>query len=244
MSAGCEISCIGAFRLDIHLPNRISRSIPVQVAKWGNSLAIRIPAAVVEALDLKPGDEVEIKVADRRESDVARKLDAPGSPGRACVPCAACYPPISCSTGTRRMPGNFFDTNVLIYVGFRRRRQSGGSLIIAPGRRYDQRPGAERDRQRATTEIASLVVGTHDFLTFVRTCLVVRPVTVATHDAGLEIAERYGLAIYDSMIVAAALEADCDTLWSEDMHHGLVHRRPASRGQSVPATRLTPPRSD
>ena len=46
----------------------------MQVAKWGNSLAIRIPAAVVEALDLKPGDEVEIKVADRRELHVARKL--------------------------------------------------------------------------------------------------------------------------------------------------------------------------
>ena len=46
----------------------------MQVAKWGNSLAIRIPAAVVEALDLTPGDEVEIKVADRWELRVARKL--------------------------------------------------------------------------------------------------------------------------------------------------------------------------
>ena len=34
----------------------------MQVAKWGNSLAIRLPAAVVEALDLKPGDNIDIHV--------------------------------------------------------------------------------------------------------------------------------------------------------------------------------------
>jgi antitoxin MazE len=45
----------------------------VQVAKWGNSLAIRLPAAVVEALELKEGDNIEIRVADRRELEVSRK---------------------------------------------------------------------------------------------------------------------------------------------------------------------------
>jgi antitoxin MazE len=38
----------------------------MQVAKWGNSLAVRLPAAVVEALELKEGDDIEIRVADRR----------------------------------------------------------------------------------------------------------------------------------------------------------------------------------
>ena len=45
----------------------------MQVAKWGNSLAVRLPSAVVEALELKAGDEIEIRVADRREFVVARK---------------------------------------------------------------------------------------------------------------------------------------------------------------------------
>jgi antitoxin MazE len=45
----------------------------MQVAKWGNSLAIRLPAAVVAALGLKEGDEIEIHVADERELAVARK---------------------------------------------------------------------------------------------------------------------------------------------------------------------------
>lgn len=45
----------------------------MQVAKWGNSLAVRLPAAVVEALELKEGDEVEIHVVEAREFAVARK---------------------------------------------------------------------------------------------------------------------------------------------------------------------------
>jgi antitoxin MazE len=45
----------------------------MQVAKWGNSLAVRLPAIVVEALRLKEGDEIEIHVAAAREFGVARK---------------------------------------------------------------------------------------------------------------------------------------------------------------------------
>jgi antitoxin MazE len=44
----------------------------MQVAKWGNSLAIRLPKAVVEALKLKAGDEIEITVAGRRQFEVVR----------------------------------------------------------------------------------------------------------------------------------------------------------------------------
>ena len=45
----------------------------MRVAKWGNSLAIRLPAAVVDTLDLKEGDEIEIHVVDEREFGVSRK---------------------------------------------------------------------------------------------------------------------------------------------------------------------------
>ena len=45
----------------------------MQVAKWGNSLAVRIPADVVEALQLRAGDEIEIHVAGARQFAVARK---------------------------------------------------------------------------------------------------------------------------------------------------------------------------
>ncbi len=45
----------------------------MQVSKWGNSLAVRLPAAVVDALDLKEGEEIEIQVAGARVLEVARK---------------------------------------------------------------------------------------------------------------------------------------------------------------------------
>lgn len=45
----------------------------MQVAKWGNSLAIRLPAAVVEALQLKEGDEIDITVAGDRKIDVTKQ---------------------------------------------------------------------------------------------------------------------------------------------------------------------------
>jgi len=44
----------------------------MQVSKWGNSLAVRLPAVVVEALDLKEGDEIEICIAGKRNFKVAR----------------------------------------------------------------------------------------------------------------------------------------------------------------------------
>ena len=44
----------------------------MQVSKWGNSLAVRLPAAVVEALDLKDGDEIEISIAGKRDFKIAR----------------------------------------------------------------------------------------------------------------------------------------------------------------------------
>lgn len=48
----------------------------MQVAKWGNSLAIRLPVAVVEALQLRDGDDIEVQIASARQFAVRKK---PGS---------------------------------------------------------------------------------------------------------------------------------------------------------------------
>ena len=45
----------------------------MQVSKWGNSLAIRLPAPVVKLLDLKEGDEIAVKVKTLREIEIERK---------------------------------------------------------------------------------------------------------------------------------------------------------------------------
>ncbi len=44
----------------------------MQVSKWGNSLAIRLPATVVETLELKDGDQIQIRIAGEREFEVSR----------------------------------------------------------------------------------------------------------------------------------------------------------------------------
>jgi predicted nucleic acid-binding protein len=47
-------------------------------------------------------------------------------------------------------------------------------------------------------------------------------VTIDTQHAGVRIAARYGFQFYDALIAAAALEAECTTLYSEDFQHGQV----------------------
>jgi predicted nucleic acid-binding protein len=48
------------------------------------------------------------------------------------------------------------------------------------------------------------------------------PLTVETHEAGLRIAAQYRFHIYDALITAAALEAECTTLYSEDLQDGQI----------------------
>jgi antitoxin MazE len=48
----------------------------MQVAKWGNSLAVRLPASVVEALALKEGDDIDIQIAGTHAFEIEKK---PGS---------------------------------------------------------------------------------------------------------------------------------------------------------------------
>ena len=60
------------------------------------------------------------------------------------------------------------------------------------------------------------------FLKAIRTQCPVEPLTEETHDTARQLAGRYQLQFYDALIAAAALHAGCDTLYSEDMHHGLL----------------------
>ncbi len=57
----------------------------------------------------------------------------------------------------------------------------------------------------------------------------VRSLDIETHAIACAVAERHRIAFYDSLIVAAALQAGCDTLYSEDMQHGLRVRHGESQ---------------
>lgn len=120
------------------------------------------------------------------------------------------------------MPADFFDTNVLIYVASEDEAKSRrAQALIADGGIISVQVLNEianvlrRKRTRSWQEV-------REFLETLRTLIDVEPVSIQCHETGLAIAERYQLAIYDSMLVSAALLAGCTTLWSEDMQHGLV----------------------
>lgn len=59
-----------------------------------------------------------------------------------------------------------------------------------------------------------------EILSQIRMICSVEPITVNIHDRGLQIADHYGFSIYDAMIVATALLADCNILYSEDLQDG------------------------
>jgi predicted nucleic acid-binding protein len=61
-----------------------------------------------------------------------------------------------------------------------------------------------------------------DVLSQFRAVCAIVPITIATHEKALHIAERYGLSIQDALIISAALLAGCRTLYSEDMRNDQV----------------------
>jgi predicted nucleic acid-binding protein len=120
------------------------------------------------------------------------------------------------------MPGNFFDTNVLVYLasGDAAKADRAESVIALGGNISVQVLNevsnvARRKMQMSWAE-------TRAFLDTLRSLLTVHPLTVQTHETGLDLADRYGLSVFDAMIAASALQAGCETLWSEDMQHGMT----------------------
>ena len=120
------------------------------------------------------------------------------------------------------MPASFFDTNVLVYLASGDTAKADrAEAVIAEGGSISVQilnelaNVARRKMQMSWDE-------THAFLDMLRGLLTVHPLTVEIHETGLRLAERYGFSIYDAMIAASALDAGCDTLWSEDMQHGMA----------------------
>jgi predicted nucleic acid-binding protein len=74
----------------------------------------------------------------------------------------------------------------------------------------------------ATRKLALSFAEVREVLDTVRALCETHPLTVETHDRGIQIAQRYGFSLYDSMIVASALLAGCKTLYSEDLQHRQV----------------------
>jgi predicted nucleic acid-binding protein len=123
------------------------------------------------------------------------------------------------------MPGSFFDSTVVLSLA------SGETAKADRTERLIDRGGTVS--VQVLNEVASVArrkmrlswAETRAFLSMIRGLVTVVPLTVEIHDTGLDLAERYGLSMFDAMIAASALLAGCDTLWSEDMQHDLAIER-------------------
>jgi predicted nucleic acid-binding protein len=116
----------------------------------------------------------------------------------------------------------FFDTNIIVYLTSKdMARSEPVRALIATGGLISVQVLNEFSNV-ARRKLGFSVSETREFLSNLMVALTVVPVTIEIHKLGLNIAERYQLSIYDSMIVAAAQLAGCTKLYSEDMQHGLV----------------------
>jgi predicted nucleic acid-binding protein len=116
----------------------------------------------------------------------------------------------------------FFDTSVILYLlsGDDSKANGVEALLLRHGVISVQvlneiAAVALRKQALSPGEVREFLSGIREFC---RTC----PVTLNAHERGLDIVERYGFSLFDSMIVAAALECGCRTLYSEDLQHGQV----------------------
>lgn len=117
------------------------------------------------------------------------------------------------------MSANFVDTNVVIYCVSDDEEKRSKALTLLAARPIisaqvlnETAHTMRRKLRFEPAEIGAVI------LRLVQECHVV-PMTADTTLSALSIAERYKFSIYDSLIIAAAVDADCTTLYSEDLQH-------------------------
>ena len=121
------------------------------------------------------------------------------------------------------MPGSFIDTNVLLYVAAADPRKAdraqeliatGGTISVQVLNEFVN--VARRRLGMNWSEIDEALVSVR------AVCPNVLPVDIETHSLAVSLAARHGFAFFDALMVAAALQGGCETLWSEDMQDGSI----------------------
>ena len=131
---------------------------------------------------------------------------------------------ISSLTGTKQIPAPkaFIDSNILLYLlSADADKANRAEEIVRAGGLISVQVLNEITNV-ARRKLAMSWVEINEVLALIRAICPTEPLTIETHDRGRLVAERYGLSVYDAMIVAAALLAGCKTLYSEDMRDGLL----------------------
>lgn len=115
----------------------------------------------------------------------------------------------------------FFDTNVLLYaVAENDPRSAQAEELLAAGGVLSVQILNEFVSVARRKMLMSWSDVTEALDAFRVLCSSPLPITIEIHEAALKIAEKNGYNIYDALVVAAAVEAGCATLYSEDLHSG------------------------
>jgi predicted nucleic acid-binding protein len=120
------------------------------------------------------------------------------------------------------MPGEFLDTNVLVYAVTTDRRAAVARALLERGC-VTSVQALNEFANVARRKLGMSWREVRQALAAVRTlCRTILPVDIDTHGDALRIAERHGYAIFDALMIAAALRAGCTVLYSEDMQDGMT----------------------
>ena len=116
----------------------------------------------------------------------------------------------------------FIDTNIVIYaLG----QSSAKTVLAAPLFVHHPTISTQVLSETANVSLKKLALPlseTRKLLAMLEATCRVEIITPATMQRALDIAGRYGFSWFDSLIVASAIEAGCDTLYTEDLQHGQV----------------------
>jgi len=119
-------------------------------------------------------------------------------------------------------PRAFLDSNVLVYAFTADPRAPAAQALLERGCVISVQ-GLNEFANVARRKLGMSWQELRDALAALRIlCPTILPVDIAIHADALRIAERYGCSIFDALMIAAALRAKSDTLWSEDMQDGMV----------------------
>ena len=120
------------------------------------------------------------------------------------------------------MAADFLDSNVLVYA-FTVDPRAAAAQALLERRCAISVQGLNEFAAVARRKLGKSWAELRGDLAAIRdVCSTVVPIGLDTHEAALRLAERYGFAMFDALIVAAALQAGSATLWSEDMQDGMV----------------------
>ena len=119
----------------------------------------------------------------------------------------------------------FFDTNVLLYLLSADAAKADRAEELLAGEGVISVQVLNEFASVASRKLRMPWADINEVLTQVRAVCEVRALSIETHEQAMQLAERYGLSVYDALIVSAALLSACKTLWSEDMQDGQVVNR-------------------